>query len=67
MGRVNGNIQGIKDTLLERIELLYDMRQGQDEFEDLHDLTPKGFGWVKREIRGVNAFMMRIANEQPSG
>ena len=32
MGRVNGNIQGIKDTLLERIELLYDMRQGQDEF-----------------------------------
>lgn len=31
MGRVNGNIQGIKDTLLERIELLYDMRQGQDE------------------------------------
>ena len=32
MGRVNGNIQGIKDTLLERIDLLYDMRQGQDEF-----------------------------------
>ena len=32
MGRVNGNIQGIKHTLLERIELLYDIRQGQDEF-----------------------------------
>ena len=39
MGRVNGNIQGIKDTLLERIELLYDMRQGQDEFVSREMLT----------------------------
>lgn len=52
MGRVNGNIQGIKDTLLERIELLYDMRQGQDEFvsremvAELSQLT----GILDREI-----------------
>lgn len=32
MNKVNGNIQGIRDTLLERIALLYDMRQGTDEF-----------------------------------
>ena len=50
MGRVNGNIQGIKDTLLERIELLYDMRQGQDEFvsREMAELSQLRVLWAGR-------------------
>ena len=46
-----------------------DDRQGEDELQDLfHFLTfPKGLGWVKRLMSGVNAFMTRIENETPSG
>ena len=29
--------------------------------------APKGLGWVQRLTSGQSAFMMRIANEQPSG
>ena len=46
-----------------------DERQGEDELQGLfHFLTfPKGLGWVKRLMSGVNAFMTRIENETPSG
>ena len=31
MGRVKGNNKGIKETMRERREMLYEMRQGEDE------------------------------------
>ena len=45
-----------------------DRREGQEELEHvLHRRAPKGFGCVKREMRGVKAFRMRMAKETPSG
>lgn len=38
MGNVNGNIEGIKNTLLERISAIYDMRMAQQEFAS-HELV----------------------------
>ena len=50
--RVNGNTDGIKDAVLERIAGIYDMKQGQYEFAS-HELIAEICaltGIIKREI-----------------
>ncbi len=50
--KINGNTQGIKQTLLERMECMYDMRCAQSEFasDELIHAMSEYTGLIEREI-----------------
>ncbi len=50
--KLNGNLSGIKNTMLEKLKSIYELKMGLDEFasQELIELLALYTGEIKREI-----------------